>query len=132
MKLVQLIREWCRDYVVFTNSIVFILGEINRREIYRRNIPRLILIVLSKRRPNIELQVGGEDVSEHLDHAPHRRVGGLRLPASCCGREFAGRIGRASVAFFAYVADVRSGRFKMAVFSTAVCIIVSCLLHIPK
>ncbi|XP_047962140.1 protein NRT1/ PTR FAMILY 5.6-like [Salvia hispanica] len=99
MKLVQLIREWCRDYVVFTKSIVFILGLIFSYKLVEKTFLNILITRLT---------------SAWGDYNFRRAVVVVNLQEGSAAL---------LVAFFAYVAEVHTGRFKMAVFSTAVCII---------
>ncbi|XP_042020846.1 protein NRT1/ PTR FAMILY 5.6-like [Salvia splendens] len=99
MKLVQLFREWRRDYVVFTKSIVFILGLIFSYKLVEKTFLNILITRLTNAWVNYDFR---------------RAVVVVNLQEGSAAL---------LVVFFACVADVRSGRFKMAVFSTAVCII---------
>ncbi|XP_057792964.1 protein NRT1/ PTR FAMILY 5.1-like [Salvia miltiorrhiza] len=102
MKPIQVLH-WCREtfhyYVVFTNSIFFILGLILSYKLVEKTFMSILITRLN-------------DVWEEFDL--RRAVIVVNL------QEGTGAI---LVPFFAYVADVHTGRFLMVFFSTTVCII---------
>ncbi|XP_047962139.1 protein NRT1/ PTR FAMILY 5.6-like [Salvia hispanica] len=98
MKLVQLIRQWCRDNLVFTKSIVFILGLIFSYKLVEKTFLDILITRITY---------------EWKDYDFRQAVVVVNLQEGTA---------KLLVMFFAYLADVHSGHFKMAVFSTAVCI----------
>ncbi|XP_042048176.1 protein NRT1/ PTR FAMILY 5.11-like [Salvia splendens] len=100
MKLSQEFQQLCHDYVVFTKSMLFILGLIFSYKLVENSFLSVLIT--------------------HLTDAWGENEKDLRKAAMVVNLQEA--TGSVSVVLFVYLADVHTGRFKMVAFATAFCI----------